>query len=72
MSEAYLKAYKNMLDPDRLPNIMTKKWDPLLPVKKNRLLSPQNVINHTLNSLKIKKLIQDVGHFSLMLSDKFT
>lgn len=61
MEKYYLDNYKNMLDPDRLPNIMTKRWDPLIPVKKNKLWKPHKVRDFVLESHVLKKLINDVS-----------
>lgn len=50
-----------MLAPDRIPNIMTKKWKPLVPVKKDKFLTPDKVRDYVLDSLLLNKLIDDMS-----------
>lgn len=56
----YIDGYKNMLDPERIPNIMTKKWNPLVPVQKNKFWTPVKVRDFVLESQLINKMIDDV------------
>uniref|UniRef100_A0A1B0EUL4 Putative dihydroxyactetone-phosphate acyltransferase dhapat n=1 Tax=Lutzomyia longipalpis TaxID=7200 RepID=A0A1B0EUL4_LUTLO len=56
----YLQQYKNLLVGNRLPNLR-KKWDPLIPCRKDRYLTPEQLKQLVARSPRILKILDEMS-----------
>ncbi|XP_055698371.1 dihydroxyacetone phosphate acyltransferase isoform X2 [Phlebotomus papatasi] len=56
----YLGQYKNLLVGNRLPNLR-KKWDPLIPCRKDRYLTPEQLKQLVAKSPRIIKILDEMS-----------
>lgn len=54
-----MNAFVNLLEPNRLP-CMTKVWEPLIPNRKDKYLTPEELKLTVLHSPRIVALIDEV------------
>lgn len=54
----YMSSYVNLQS--KGINLMSKKWDPLVPVKKSKRLTPEQVYKGVLKSPRLIKFIDEV------------
>lgn len=58
-SRNYLKSYKNVID--RGTNLLFRNFDPIVPIKRNRRPTPEEVKLRVLQSQRLNKYIDDVS-----------
>ncbi|XP_059619928.1 dihydroxyacetone phosphate acyltransferase [Phlebotomus argentipes] len=56
----YLQQYQNLLLGNRLPNLR-KKWDPLIPCRKDRYLTPEQLKQLVARSPRILKVLDEMS-----------
>lgn len=61
----YMSNYVNLQS--KGINLMSKKWDPLVPIKKAKRLTPEQVYKGVLNSQRLIRFIDEVCFNILML-----
>lgn len=54
----YMSNYVNLQS--KGINLMSKKWDPLVPIKKAKRLTPEQVYKGVLNSQRLMRFIDEV------------